>query len=337
MQHEPIYEEALQAPRNRDIHTMKQLVILSGKGGTGKTSLSAAFAHLSSITDYTFNSVFADADVDAANLGLVLRPNPATPHEFWGRSSAEINEDDCTACGACVSVCRYDAILLDADHNRVYRIDPIACDGCAACTYACPQGAIRMVPQQEGHWFHSTTPYGALFHAELFPGKENSGKLVTVVKQQARLWAEDTHSSLVIIDGPPGIGCPVISACAGADLGLIVTEPGLAGLHDLKRVLGTLQHFRVPSVVCVNKADIYPQGVRQIREFATEQGMDILGEIPFDEHVPWAMLWAPQSPRVFRNHQPHNLSGKSGKRCSGNFFLRRCNDHGSKGFTKSSG
>jgi MinD superfamily P-loop ATPase len=187
-------------------------------------------------------------------------------------------------------VCRYDAVLPDPNHPLLYWVDPVACDGCAACVYACPEGAIRMVQQQEGNWFHSTTPFGALFHAELYPGRENSGKLVTLVKQQARLWAEDMQAQLLLVDGPPGIGCPVISACAGADLGLIVTEPGLSGLHDLKRILGTLQHFRVPTVICINKADIYPEGTKQIRQFAAEQGIEILGEIPFDEHVPQAML-----------------------------------------------
>ena len=147
-----------------------------------------------------------------------------------------------------------------------------------------------MVPQQEGNWFHSTTPYGALFHAELFPGRENSGKLVTLVKQQARLHAEDTLAPLVIIDGPPGIGCPVISACAGADLGLVVTEPSLAGLHDMKRVLGTLQHFRVPAIICINKADIYPEGEKKIRDYADAEGIEIVGTIPFDESIPRAML-----------------------------------------------
>ena len=144
--------------------------------------------------------------------------------------------------------------------------------------------------QQEGYWFRSETLYGTLFHAELFPGRENSGKLVTLIKQHARLWAEETSTPLVIIDGPPGIGCPVISACAGADLGLIVTEPSLAGLHDLKRIQATLQHFCVPQVICINKADIYPEGTQQIREFALEHGIQMLGEIAYDERIPQSML-----------------------------------------------
>lgn len=269
---------------------MKQIVILSGKGGTGKTSVSAAFAHLSSSPDYSISSVFVDADVDAANLNLVLNPEITQTSEFWGGSLAEIDADNCLGCGSCVTVCRYDAVIPDAHNKEIYAIDPIACDGCAACVYACQQHAISMIPQQEGHWFRSNSSYGSLFHAELFPGKENSGKLVTLIKQQAKLWAEEYHSQVVIVDGPPGIGCPVISACAGADLGVIVTEPSLSGLHDLKRVLETLNHFRVPTVICINKADLYAEGARQIKEYAASEGIEVLGEIPFDEHILDAML-----------------------------------------------
>lgn len=269
---------------------MKQFVILSGKGGTGKTSLCAAFAHLGGSRRGSPATVLVDADVDAANLSLVLRPEKSTPHEFWGGSLAEISAEKCSGCAACVAVCRYDAILPDSEHKPAYRIDPIACDGCAACVYACPESAIRMVPQQEGLWFQSSTPFGALFHAELFPGRENSGKLVTQVKQQARLWSEDTNATLIVIDGPPGIGCPVISACAGTDLALLVTEPSVAGLHDLKRVFGTLQHFRIPAVICINKADVYPKGAKEIMNFATREKVEVIGEIPFDENIARAML-----------------------------------------------
>lgn len=269
---------------------MKQIVVLSGKGGTGKTSISAAFAHLSSIQANFSPSVFVDADVDAANLSLVLQPSVQNPNEFWGGSLAVIDSNICVNCGACAAVCRYDAILPDPKNGKVNWIDPIACDGCAACVYACPEDAIRMVQQQEGNWFQSQTSFGSLFHAELFPGKENSGKLVTLIKQQGRLCAEESHSPLIIIDGPPGIGCPVISACAGTDLGLIVTEPSLAGLHDLKRILGTLHHFRVPAVICVNKADIFPEGTLAIREFAAAEGIDLVGEIPYDDGIPKTMV-----------------------------------------------
>lgn len=269
---------------------MKQLVILSGKGGTGKTSVAAAFAHLSSDPAYGIRALFVDADVDAANLGLVLKPQTVQTQEFWGGAMAEIDTPLCTGCGACVSVCRYDAIFPDPANLPAYWIDPVACDGCAACVYACPEGAISMVPQQDGYWFHSTTPYGDLFHAELFAGKENSGKLVTLVRQFGRLQARDTDADLVIIDGPPGIGCPVISACSGADLGLIVTEPGQAGFHDMKRILATLQHFRIPAVLCINKADLYQESTDEIIAFAQEQGIEVLGLISYDEAVPSAML-----------------------------------------------
>ncbi len=275
---------------NTQTKKAKQLIILSGKGGTGKTSISAAFAHLSTTFGVHPPYVFVDADVDAANLRLVLQPCVGDPNEFWGSSQAVIQPDRCTNCETCKMVCRYDAILPDPEGAPVQWIDPIACDGCAACVYACPEFAISMVRQQEGNWFQSTTPFGPLFHAELFPGRENSGKLVTLIKQQARLFSEDTQSPLVIIDGPPGIGCPVISACAGTDLGLLVTEPSLAGLHDLKRVLGTLRHFHIPSVICINKADIYPEGTKAIYTFAADQNIEIVGVVPYDENILKAMV-----------------------------------------------
>ncbi len=269
---------------------MKQIVILSGKGGTGKTSICAAFAHLCATETDKTSSVFVDADVDAANLSLVLEPSKSLLNEFWGGSLAVIDSALCSNCGACSKVCRYDAIFPNPQNSQVQWIDPVACDGCAACVYACPEGAIQMVQQQEGNWFQSQTSFGPLFHAELFAGKENSGKLVTLIKQQGRLHAEDTHSKLMIIDGPPGIGCPVISACAGADLGLIITEPSQAGFHDLRRILNTLHHFKIPTVVCINKADIYLEGTAAIREYAAAEGVAQLDDIPYDENIPKAMI-----------------------------------------------
>ncbi len=269
---------------------MKQVVILSGKGGTGKTSLSASFAWLCANDRVLGATTYVDADVDAANLSLVLQPSGTEGYEFWGGALAEINEDLCTGCKECVRVCRFDAIFQSHTRPEIMWIDPIACDGCAACVHACPSEAIRMVKQQEGFWFRSQTRYGVLFHAELFPGRDNSGKLVTMVKQQARLYAEDTASPLIIIDGPPGIGCPVISACAGADLALVITEPGQAGLHDLKRILATLEHFRIPSKVCINKADIYPDGAEEIRQYVKGKDLEVIGEIPFDEAIPNSMI-----------------------------------------------
>lgn len=265
---------------------MKQLVVLSGKGGTGKTSITAALAHLAVEGEPGIPAVLVDADMDAANLGLVLQPHIAERHEFWGGSLAEIDPQRCQACGACVDVCRYDAVIP----GITYAIDPTACDGCAACVYACPEQAIRMVQQLEGEWFRSRTRFGPLFHAELYPGRENSGKLVTLVKQHAKLLAGDLRIPLIIIDGPPGIGCPVISACAGADLALVVTEPSLSGLHDLQRAHSMLQHFKVQALVVINKADLYPQGSRDIYDYAAQHGVEILGEVPFDPSIVAAMV-----------------------------------------------
>ncbi len=266
---------------------VKQLVVLSGKGGAGKTSVSAALAHLAELSLAGTPPMLVDADVDAANWSLVLQPIFGTANEFWGGARAEIDAELCGGCASCVSVCRYQAVF---PCGEFYEIDQVACDGCAACVYACPQGAIRMVPQQDGVWMRSATRFGELFHAELFPGKDNSGKLVTLIKQQARLAAEDDQRPLVIVDGPPGIGCPVISACAGADLGLVVAEPGVSGLHDMKRILGTLSHFRVPAMICINKADLYPLGVQDIRRYAEHQKIPVAGLVPYDVHIPRAMV-----------------------------------------------
>ena len=239
---------------------MKQLVILSGKGGTGKTSVAAALAHLAS---QDLPIVLVDADVDAANLDLVLDPTRLEEHVFMGGQVAVIDPDKCQPCGICYDVCRFDAIIPGDD---TYRVDPLACEGCDSCVHQCPEGAIHTEEQQAGLWFRSDTRFGPLFHAHLFAAQENSGKLVTMVKQQARLLALDGGYNLVIVDGPPGIGCPVISAVSGADLALIVTEPTVAGAHDLERVLKTTRHFGVRALVCINKADLHLEGAAMDRE-----------------------------------------------------------------------
>jgi MinD superfamily P-loop ATPase len=268
---------------------MKQLVILSGKGGTGKTSLAAAFAHLA--FEGCVQTVLADGDVDAANLELVLQPRRLEEHEFIGGSTAVIEAELCQGCDICEQVCRFEAISSpDSGHKNVYQVDPIACDGCAACVYQCPEEAIYMQPQLAGHWFRSETHYGPLFHAELRPAQENSGKLVTMVKQQARLLGLDTGAQVVIVDGPPGIGCPVISAVSGADLALIVAEPTAAGIHDMDRVLNLTKHFRVPTLVCINKANLYPHGANQIKDYCEQNYVEVVGSVPFDEIVTEAML-----------------------------------------------
>jgi MinD superfamily P-loop ATPase len=266
---------------------MKQLVVLSGKGGTGKTSVAAAFAHLAVDDSPGLRCVLADADVDAANLELVVHPVKMESHAFMGGQVAFLDESLCTQCGICQQVCRFGAV---SQEGTGYRVDEMACEGCASCFYQCPADAIRMDPQRAGTWYRSDSRYGPLFHAELFPAQENSGKLVTMVKQQARLKALDDGYQAVIVDGPPGIGCPVISAVSGADLAVIVTEPGQAAMHDMQRMLETTLHFRVPSVVLINKADIFPEGAQQIAAACTEMHIEVLGSIPFDETVTQAML-----------------------------------------------
>lgn len=268
---------------------MKQLVILSGKGGTGKTSVAAAFAHLAAEGEPPVAAVLADADVDASNLELVLNPRALETHQFIGGSVASIDPELCEGCGRCYEVCRFDAVLPPSGAGP-YTVDPIACEGCAACVYQCPEQAIAMSPQVAGLWFRSDSRYGALFHAALLPAQENSGKLVTLVKQQARLLALDEGAAALIVDGPPGIGCPVISAASGADLALIVAEPTSAGIHDLSRVVQTTAHFRVPVIVCINKADIYPAGTEQIESYCRENGIGMAGHLPFDPLVTDAMV-----------------------------------------------
>jgi MinD superfamily P-loop ATPase len=267
---------------------MKQLVILSGKGGTGKTSVAAALAHLAS---QEMPIVLADADVDAANLQLVLAPTRLEEHVFMGGQIAIIDPEKCTLCGRCAEVCRFDAVMYDESiPGDTYRVDPLACEGCDSCVYQCPEDAIHSEEQQAGLWFHSDTRFGPLFHAHLFAAQENSGKLVTMVKQHGRLLALDEGRELLIVDGPPGIGCPVISASAGADLALLVVEPTVSGIHDLERALGTVTHFRVPALVCINKADLSPSYTAEIEAFCAGQGIEVVGKLPFDTAVTEAMV-----------------------------------------------
>ena len=268
---------------------MKQLVILSGKGGTGKTSVAAALAHLAS---QAMPIVLADADVDAANLELVLDPTKREEHVFMGGQVAIIDPDLCQLCGQCYEVCRFEAVIRGTLNPtwEAYRIDGLACEGCASCVYQCPEKAIHTEEQQAGLWFRSDTRFGPLFHAHLFAGQENSGKLVTMVKQQGRLLALDEGRELLLVDGPPGIGCPVISANAGADLALIVTEPTVSGVHDLERILGTVNHFRVPALVLINKADLNPVHTARIEAYCLDRGIDLVGKIAYDNVVTEAMV-----------------------------------------------
>jgi MinD superfamily P-loop ATPase len=265
---------------------MKQLVILSGKGGTGKTSVAAALAHLAS---QELPVVLADADVDAANLELVLQPSKVEEHVFMGGQVASIDPDLCTLCGRCYEVCRFNAII-PGNGSQAYRVDQLACEGCVSCVHQCPEEAIHSEEEQAGLWFRSDTRFGPLFHAHLFAGRENSGKLVTMVKQQGRLLALDEGREVLIVDGPPGIGCPVISASAGADLALLVAEPTVSGIHDLERILGTVNHFGVPPLVCINKADLHLGHTQAIVAFCNSQGIQVTPLLPYDTSVTAAMV-----------------------------------------------
>ncbi len=246
--------------------------------------MAAALAHLA-YQDMPI--VLADADVDAANLELVLSPTKLEEHVFMGGEIAIIDADACSLCGQCYDVCRFDAVIPG---DETYRVDPLACEGCASCFYQCPESAIVMEEQQAGLWFRSDTRFGPLVHAHLFAAQENSGKLVTLVKQHGRLLALDEGRELLIVDGPPGIGCPVISASAGADLALLVVEPTVSGIHDLERVLGTVNHFGVPALVCINKADLNPEHSTAIEAYCADQGIPVVGRLPYDTAVTEAMV-----------------------------------------------
>ncbi len=252
---------------------MKQIVIISGKGGTGKTVLTASLAALAK------NKVMVDCDVDAADLYLLLHPEIKERHEFRSGVTAKINKDICEQCSQCISVCRFDAIGED------FVVDPISCEGCRICSYVCPEGAIILEENVSGEWFVSDTKYGPLVHAKLGIAEENSGKLVTQVRQTAKEMAEKECMDYVIIDGPPGIGCPVIASITGVDLALIVTEPTLSGIHDMQRVAQVSKHFGVPTKVVINKFDINPSNSEEIKKFCDKEGIELMAEIPFSRKV----------------------------------------------------
>jgi len=256
---------------------MQEVVVLSGKGGTGKTSIVGSFAALAK------SKVLADCDVDAADLHLLLQPVMREKHEFWSGQVAFIDEEKCSQCGLCQDLCRFKAIVD-------FRIDLISCEGCGLCSHICPAEAITMKENLAGHWFISDTRYGSLVHARLGTAQENSGKLVALVRQQAKQMAEKEGVRYIISDGPPGIGCPVISSLSGAKLALLVTEPTLSGIHDLERVLGVCHHFGVPALVCINKYDINEDNTRQIVKFCLGQGVEVAARIPFDSAVTEAMV-----------------------------------------------
>jgi MinD superfamily P-loop ATPase len=252
---------------------MKQVVIISGKGGTGKTVLTASFATL------TKNACFADCDVDAADLHLLLHPQIKERYEFRGRKTAKIDKNLCQECGRCIDVCRFGAI------SRDFIVDPISCEGCAVCSYICPVKAIGMEENLSGEWFVSETKYGPMVHAKLGIAEENSGKLVTLVRQKAKEIAEKENRDFVIIDGPPGLSCPVIASLANVDLALIVTEPTLSGIHDMERVADLAKHFGIHTKVVINKFDINLENTQSIKKICQARNIEVLAELPFSEDV----------------------------------------------------
>ncbi|MCK5271345.1 MAG: ATP-binding protein [Sedimentisphaerales bacterium] len=260
---------------------MKELVVISGKGGTGKTSIVASFAALAK------NKALADCDVDAADLHLVLEPEIEHTEDFSGGKQARIITDKCNRCGRCYEVCRFEAVKRTSDPDDEaagvdYRIDPISCEGCGVCVRACPVDAIAFEPAINGQWFRSQTRCGPMVHARLGIAEENSGKLVSLVRNEARKIAEEQGLEMVIIDGSPGIGCPVIASITGADMVLVVTEPTQSGQHDLQRVMELTRHFGIKTMVCINKWDLNAEMAGKIEDQVRQEGVAMAGNVRYD-------------------------------------------------------
>ena len=259
---------------------MKEILIISGKGGTGKTSLMAAFAALAK------DKVLCDADVDAADLHLLTNPQVHRCTDFTSGHTARIDPKLCSGCGMCLDLCRWNCI------SDSFQVDPIGCEGCGVCVYFCPNQAIEFPENTCGEWMVSETRFGPMLHARLGIAEENSGKLVTLVRREARKLAEKNQLELIITDGPPGVGCPVIAAIGGADAVVIVTEPTVAGIHDMKRVAELAKHFKVPAMICINKFDLNLTMTEDIERFAENKKIQMLGRIPFDLAFTEAMIQA---------------------------------------------
>ena len=257
---------------------MKQIVVISGKGGTGKTVITGAFAALAK------NKVMADCDVDAADLHLLLQPKIKERHDFRSGLSAVIDKKVCQQCGKCIAACRFSAI------SDTFVVDHISCEGCAFCSHVCPVQAIKMEENLAGEWFISETRFGPMVHAKLGIAEENSGKLVSLVRKKAKELAEKNNCDWVIIDGAPGIGCPVIASLSGIDYAVVVTEPTLSGLHDALRVIEVTKHFNVPSRLVINKYDLNPDMSKKIEEHCGKNGISLIGKVRFDKTVVEAMV-----------------------------------------------
>ncbi len=263
---------------------MKELVVISGKGGTGKTSIVSSFAALAE------NAVLADCDVDAADLHLILQPEIRQRTDFSGGRAARIVADKCVACGECFELCRFRAILEPDGDREKYEVDPIGCEGCGVCYHFCEAGAILFEDVVNGELFISDTRRGPMVHAKLGVAEENSGKLVSLVRKKAREIAERDGRDMIIVDGSPGIGCPVIASITGADELLIITEPTMSGAHDLERVAGLAKHFEVPAFVCINKYDLNAEMAEKIAAESGKNGAPVIGRIPYDRAVTYAQV-----------------------------------------------
>lgn len=257
---------------------MKELVIISGKGGTGKTSIVASLATLAN------NKVMVDCDVDAADLHLILNPRIEITTEFYSGKTAQVQLEKCIKCERCLEVCRFDAISED------FVVDEIKCEGCGSCFYQCPAQAIKFDEVKSGEWFESDTRFGKLIHARLGIAEENSGKLVSQIRNHARLVAHRNNNDLIIVDGSPGIGCPVIASISGANLVVIVTEPTLSGLHDAERVFELTQHFKIPAAMCINKFDLNLELTQKMETFCKDKGIEVVGKISYDKVFTQAMI-----------------------------------------------
>ena len=267
-----------------------EIAIVSGKGGTGKTTIAAAFTAISQ------NLVTADCDVDAPDLHILLQPEMKKTGEFQSSKAAVIDPETCTECGLCSEKCRFEAI-------HPPKVNAIACEGCGVCAYVCPEKAVKMMPRTSGFLYESMTRFGPMSHAKLLPGEGNSGKLVTEVRKQAQKLAHKNGQEITLIDGSPGIGCPVIATVSGIKLGVIVTEPTMSGIHDMERVLTLLERFRVHTMVIVNKYDLNPENTQRIEQICTENGVDFLGTIPFDSVMTESMVAAKTLPEFVPNHR----------------------------------
>ncbi|NHI83137.1 MAG: (4Fe-4S)-binding protein [Candidatus Thorarchaeota archaeon] len=267
-----------------------EIAVISGKGGTGKTTFSAAFAALAN------GIVIADCDVDAPDMHILLQPHTKQTMEFKSSKVASINQELCTQCGVCHDNCRFDAA-------NPPEINAIACEGCGVCAYLCPEEAISMDNRVSGMLYYSETRFGPMSHAKLLPGEGNSGKLVTDVRRQAQEMAKERNLDRILIDGSPGIGCPVIATVTGISIGIIVTEPTMSGIHDMERVAGLLDKFGVSGAVIINKYDLNVENTQQIEEYCQENGLYLLGRVAFDSIMTESMVAAKTLPEFAPSHE----------------------------------